>query len=267
MGPWREIGDRVHVRRYRFLDQTIGAIVGREHVAIIDTRSTPHQATEILTELRALTSLPVVVVNTHGHWDHAFGNSTFRPATIWGHVRCATMIEQRGEQQRARIAAAIPELAEELAEVVLDPPDRTFEASATIDLGGRVIDLRYLGRGHTDNDIVIDVPDADVIFAGDLLENGATPSFGDAYPLDWPATAAALARMVSGVVAAGHGEPADRTFADRQAAEFESNAAIARRVHGGELDLEAAFAASPYPADDARGPLERALAQLRGELG
>ena len=266
MAPWREIADRVFVRRYRFYDQTIGAILGAERVVVIDTRSTLRQADELRSELRALTELPVVVVDTHGHYDHVFGNSVFRPCEIWGHVRCVTMIEETGERQRAGAAEGMPSLAAELAEVVLDPPDRTFETSASIDLGGRLIDLRYLGRGHTDNDVIVLVPDADVLFAGDLLENGATPYFGDSYPLDWPATARALLELVSGVVAAGHGEPAGRDFAVRQAAEFEANAALARRVHAGELDVDAAIAASPYPADAAREPLERALAQLRGEL-
>ena len=45
--------------------------------------------------------------------------------------------------------------------------------------------LAYLGHGHTDNDIVIEVPDAGVLFAGDLLENDAAPSYGDAYPRAW----------------------------------------------------------------------------------
>jgi len=266
MAPWREIADRVFVRRYRFYDQTIGAILGAERVVVIDTRSTLRQADELRSELRALTELPVVVVDTHGHYDHVFGNSVFRPCEIWGHVRCVTMIEETGERQRAGAAEGMPSLAVELAEVVLDPPDRTFETSASIDLGGRLIDLRYLGRGHTDNDVIVLVPDADVLFAGDLLENGATPYFGDSYPLDWPATARALLELVNGVVAAGHGEPADRAFADRQTAEFAANAALARRIDAGELGIDAAIAASPYPADAARKPLERALAQLRGEL-
>jgi glyoxylase-like metal-dependent hydrolase (beta-lactamase superfamily II) len=266
MAPWREIGDRVFVRRYRFYDQTIGAILGIERVAVIDTRTTIRQAEEARSELRELTALPIVVVNTHGHHDHVFGNSVFRPCEIWGHVRCVTMIERTGERQRAEAAAAIPQLADDLAAVVLDPPDRTFETSALIDIGGRVLDLQYLGRGHTDNDVIVLVPDADVLFAGDLLENGATPYFGDSYPLDWPTTARALLELVNGVVAAGHGEPAGRAFAERQAAEFEANAALARRIHAGELDIDAAIAASPYPAPAALEPLERALAQLHGEL-
>jgi glyoxylase-like metal-dependent hydrolase (beta-lactamase superfamily II) len=266
MGPWLEIADRVFVRRYRFFDQTIGAILGRESVAVIDTRTTPAQARETIGDLRELTRLPHMVVNTHGHFDHAWGNATFRPCTIWGHERCVRMIVDSFERKRAMVLSNLAALRDEISQVVPDPPDRTFDGRASVDLGGREIELRYLGRGHTDNDIVITVADAGVLFAGDLLENGATPSFGDAYPIEWPATTRALRDLVTGPVVPGHGEPADMTFVDRQLAEFEANAALARRVHAGELDADAAIPLSPYPVETARQPLERAVAQLRGEL-
>ncbi|MCI0343972.1 MAG: MBL fold metallo-hydrolase [Chloroflexi bacterium] len=266
MGSWREIADGVHVRRYRFYDQTIGAIVGRDSVAVIDTRTIPSQAVELRNDVQELSRLPITVVNTHGHYDHVFGNSTFRPCEIWGHARCVTMIERTGAEQLAAARESLPDLVDDLGAVLLDPPDRTFEDMTTVDLGERAIELRHLGRGHTDNDIVILVPDAGVLFAGDLLENGATPYFGDGYPLDWPVTARALRDLVIGPVCPGHGEPADVSFVERQLAEFEANATLARRVHAGEIDLDAAVDVSPYPSAAAREPLERALAQLRGEL-
>ena len=186
---WLEIGDRVFVRRYRFYDQGIVAVLGGDTALVVDTRTTPAQAREVLDDLRDLGSPRVgIVVNTHGHYDHVFGNAVFRPAVIWGHERCRTMIELTGAAQRERVTRDVPALADDLAEVVLDPPDRVFTDAATLDLGGREIRLAYLGRGHTDNDIVVSIPDADVLCAGDLLENGAPPWFGDGYPLDWPAT-------------------------------------------------------------------------------
>ncbi|HEU4919020.1 MAG TPA: hypothetical protein VFT20_04725, partial [Candidatus Limnocylindrales bacterium] len=69
-----------------------------------------------------------------------------------------------------------------------------------------------------------------------------------------------------GVVVPGHGSVADRGFAVRQMTEFRTVAELARLVHDGRLDIEAAILRTPYPADAAREPLERALAQLRGEL-
>jgi glyoxylase-like metal-dependent hydrolase (beta-lactamase superfamily II) len=270
---WVEIGERVFVRRYAFYDQNIGVVLGRGEALVIDTRSSYGQAREIIADLRSLTPDPVtVVVDTHGHFDHAFGNAVFRPATIWGHVGCVPFMERTGEARKAVIEAETPELAGELADVVIDPPDRTFASEATVELGGREVSLRYLGRGHTDHDIVISVPGTDVLFAGDLLENGAVPTFGDAYPIDWATTAAELARLIEpdrGVVVPGHGDHAGRAFADAQAASIAALAALAARVHAGEITVEEAIEAHPFPEhapEDARKPLRRALAQLRGEV-
>jgi len=268
-GPWTEIADRVFVRRYQFYDQNIVAVVDGGDALLVDTRTTCGQAREIVDDLRALGAPRVsVVVNSHGHYDHVFGNRVFRPVPIWGHERCVTMIERLGEAHRAAISAEIPELAAELAEVELDPPDRTFAERTTVEIGSRSIELTYLGRGHTDNDIVIRVPDADVVCAGDLLENGTAPYFGDGYPMDWPATAARLLELVGDrtIVVPGHGGHAGRAFVETSLDAFRSIAALARQVAASELDLEVAVVAAPYPADAAREPLERAIAQLRGEL-
>jgi glyoxylase-like metal-dependent hydrolase (beta-lactamase superfamily II) len=270
MPGWVEIGDRVFVRRYAFFDQNIGAVLGRDGLMVIDTRSTHVQAREILTDLRELTQAPVtVVVDTHGHFDHSYGNHVFRPAPIWGHERCVGFMERNGEVRRARIAANEPEIADDIPEVVIDPPDRTFSETAYVEVGDRRIELRFLGRGHTDHDIVIRLPDANVLFAGDLVENGAVPWFGDGYPLDWPETASRVAELTTGVIVPGHGDHAGPGFADDQSRSLWALADLARRVHHGEMTLDHAIASTPYPAyppETIRRPLERALEQLRGEL-
>ncbi len=269
---WVEIGDRFFVRRYRFYDQNIGLILGDREAMVIDTRSTHVHAREIQAHVRELTTAPVaVVVNTHGHFDHAYGNHVFRPATIWGHERCVTFIERTGEGRRPRIAREEPDLADDLAEVVIDPPDRTFAETAVVEVGGRPVELRYLGRGHTDHDIVISIPGMGVVWAGDLLEGGALPFFGDAYPMEWPATASALADLVGdGIVVPGHGDHAGQAFARSQADSFAGLAKLARRVHAGEITLDDAMAdETSFPGESRaalRQPFQRALQQLRGEL-
>ena len=151
---------------------------------------------------------------------------------------------------------------------MLDPPDRTLSERAVLDLDGREVRLTYLGRGHTDNDIVVAIPDADVLCAGDLVENGAPPWFGDGFPMDWPATAEALLALVGDrtVVVPGHGDHADRAFVERSLAEIRAIADLALAVERGESSIEDAVATAPYPASAARESIERALAQLRGEL-
>jgi glyoxylase-like metal-dependent hydrolase (beta-lactamase superfamily II) len=267
---WVEIGDRVFVRRYAFFDQNIGVILGRGEALVVDTRSTYGQAREILADLLELTRDPVtVVMNTHGHWDHAYGNRLFRPARIWGQERCVAFMERTGEARKPKIAAENPEVAGHLDEIVIDPPDQTFADAATTEVGGREVAMRYLGRGHTDHDIVITLPGTDVLFAGDLFENGAVPFYGDGYPLDWPDTAASVTALMTGVLVPGHGDHAGLDFAERQTASIAALADLARRVHADEITLDDAVAGHPFPEhppEDARPALVRAAAQLRGEI-
>ncbi|MEW5990612.1 MAG: MBL fold metallo-hydrolase [Chloroflexota bacterium] len=267
VGDWLEVGDRVFTRRYRFYDQQIGVVLGAGEALVVDTRTTPGQARELIADIGRLTPLPVRhVIDSHWHYDHVFGNHDFRPATIWGHERCRSRLLENGEAQRAWVSAEEPALAIEIEAVVIDPPDRTFAKAATVEVGGRAVELTLLGRGHTDADIVIVVPDARVLFAGDLLENDAVPYFGDGYPLEWPATVERLLALVSGPVVPGHGSIGDRSFVERQLADLAAVVAVARRLQAGELDRPAALAAMPFDPASSIEPLDRALAQLRGEL-
>jgi glyoxylase-like metal-dependent hydrolase (beta-lactamase superfamily II) len=262
--PWLEIGDRVLTRRFQFLDQQIGVVLGGDDVLIVDTRSTGPQAREIADELRQLTRNPIsIVVDTHHHWDHAFGNHTFRPATIWGHVRAAERLRSESESVRAELIPEFPDLAEAFRAVVIDPPDRTFADRATVEVGGRVVELAFHGRGHTDGDISVHVPDANVLFAGDLVENGAPPSFGDGYPIEWPDAVERLLPLASGAVVPGHGGIGDRAFVEEQLSSFRRLASLARQIHAGEATIEDGLAAQPFGPDTPRDAFERALAQLR----
>ena len=260
---WQEVADRVWIRRYESLDQTIGAIGGDAGLAVIDTRANHRLADELRDDLRSLPGDVVTVVNTHGHWDHAFGNARFAPVPIWGHVRCVDFIAATGEAARSRLIEEYPAEADAFREVALTPPTEVFDDAASVDLGGRRIELRYLGLGHTDNDIVITVPDASVLFAGDLLENAPAPSFGDSFPISWPVTGQALLALVDGVVVPGHGDPFDRSFAERQVGELALLADLAREAASGAIGLDEAVRRSPFPPE----PTGEALERTRLELG
>ena len=264
---WREIGDRVFTRNYPFFNQQIGVVLGGRDVLVVDTRSTPAQAREIATELRELTRDPVsIIVDTHWHFDHSFGNSVFRPAVAWGHVRAAAQLVREGPAMIEEVARELPEIAADIRETIIDPPEHTFEDRATVAVGDRVVELSYHGRAHTDGDVVLVVPDAKVMFAGDLLEEGAPPSFGDSFPLEWPATVERLLPLATGAVVPGHGEIGDRRFVEDQLAAFGRLAELARAVHDGSLDVPAASAEELFGGPTPRTAFERALAQLRGEF-
>ena len=165
---------------------------------------------------------------------------------------------------------ALP-ISAEIGDVVPDAPDRTVgDEGRDIEIGGRRLELRWLCRGHTDNDLVIRLPDAAVVFSGDLLENGAPPWTGDGYPLDWPVTVEAILALATGptpvAVVPGHGAVGDRIFVERSLADLRLMAGLGRRVAAGELALADAIGAAPWPVDAATETIERAMAQLRGEL-
>ncbi len=265
MTVWQEIADRVWVRRYDFFDQTIGVVGGEAGLLVIDTRTSQRQGHELREELRELPGSVRWVVNTHYHHDHCFGNAVFVGTELWGHDRCPARLLQHGEAMRAEMIREMPEREDEWREVVLTPPTVTFPERATIDVGAREVELRYLGRGHTDTDIVLTVPSVGVLFAGDLLENGAAPYFGDGYPLDWPATLEGLIALSSGAVVPGHGDVADLAFARRSLEEIRAIADLGRQVAAGDLSIEDGVARAPYRPAAARAAIERAAAQARGE--
>ncbi len=231
---WREVADRVFVRRHRELDLNCGLVVGDGACLVVDTRSHLGEGQALAEAVRVLTPHPWTVVNTHAHYDHCFGNAAFRPAEIWAHRECVTELAATAEQQRAAVVAALLADGDPAAELVattpLDPPDRLVDDAAVLDVGGRAVSLRHLGRGHTGADLVVAVDD--VVFAGDLVEEGAPPAMEDAFPLEWPATLSAVLELVRGPVVPGHGNVVDAAFVAGQRDEL---AALAEWLRGGSV--------------------------------
>lgn len=266
--PWTEVAERVYVRRHRSMDLNVTLVVGEGACLVVDTRETGVAGRELAGAVRAVTPHPWVVVNTHFHFDHSFGNAAFRPAGVWGHRRCAEALRTTGELMRDTVAgryraAGQEATAAELAATPVDPPDELVDDVATLTVGGRPVHLRYLGRGHTDNDLVVLVPDAHLVLAGDLVEEGAPPQFGDGFPLDWPGTLDALLELVDGPVVPGHGAVVDRAYVAAQRAELARVGEVARAAHAQGRPAEDAARDLPYFGPYAQQAVERAYLQLR----
>ena len=122
------------------------------------------------------------------------------------------------------IGSARPEAAAEASALGLDPadlvgPTREIVVATAVDLGGRRVEIAHLGRGHTDGDLVVVVADADVVFAGDLIESAGPPSFGpDSVPDEWAGTLDGLIGLMTAktIAVPGHGEPMGREFVFEQ---------------------------------------------------
>ena len=259
---WQELGDGIFRRRYEFLDQNIGLVIGSGAVLLVDTRSHPGHAQELLLELKEVTALPVGwVFNTHYHWDHAFGNQVFNDSVIWGHVNCRSELIDRGLSRIDELVTDFPSEADEFRKVVITPPMEVFEERRTIDLGNRTVELSYHGRGHTNSDAVLHADD--VTFAGDLVEEGAPPSFGDSFPLSWFDTIGRVAAEARTTVVPGHGDIVDVDYLvvtrfDLGWIARQAQQAFAAGLAADEIDLTG----SPYPEEPAREALARAYSEL-----
>jgi glyoxylase-like metal-dependent hydrolase (beta-lactamase superfamily II) len=255
-GTWTEVAHGVLVRRHDSLDLNCGLVVGDGACLVIDTRSHLGEATELAVAVRTVTPHPWTVVNTHAHYDHCFGNAAFRPAEIWATRGCALELHESGERQRATVAEALRALGDGDAELVaaapLDLPDRLVDDVAVLDVGGREVTLRFLGRGHTDHDLVVEVEaegEGTVLFAGDLIEEGAPPAFEDAFPAEWPATLGRLHALARGPVVPGHGAVVDADFVGGQRDELLAVLAALRagRPERGPYDADTMAVAARRP--------------------
>ena len=213
-------------------------IINDDEVLVIDSQITPAAARALVTDLRAITSKPVrYVVDSHYHYDHAHGNQIFAPdAQVIGHDNTrrrmlTNVLEQytylssvepipaRVESLKQRIAQeADPQqrvvlerqvanalaYLEQVKETKVTPPNLTFDATMTLVRGGREIRLLYLGRGHTDTDVVVYLPRERIVCTGDLMES-VVSYMGDSYPEDWIATLERLKGLDFETVMPGHG--------------------------------------------------------------
>jgi len=219
-------------------------IVGDREALIVDTKTTPAAARVFLDDLKLVTNDKPVrhAVNSHYHYDHADGNQVFRAAGIdvIGHEFIKFAIDNYDILHREpfmtsqvvngtrRIDTARKNLAEEkdpqkkpaleavlaaalknwdnLQEITPTAPNVTYKDRKVIDLGGREVQLLFLGRGHTNGDTVVYLPKEKIVCTGDLMELG--PAYmGDGQFDEWIAALESLKKMDFETVLPGHGTP------------------------------------------------------------
>ncbi len=194
-----------------------GFIVGSEAALLIEGFRTPAGASFQHAALRQVSAVPVhAALDTHYHFDHTLGNGFYgaQGIAIWSHEKTAPlMVERYGSEQghdhtarlgpiEKRIANAAGAAAREHAEgdlkalklvyesidaAVLSLPNRPLEPSKlplTVDLGGiRAVIEAY--AGHTPGDLVVRLPERNIVFTGDLVFNGLYPATFDANMSGW----------------------------------------------------------------------------------
>jgi glyoxylase-like metal-dependent hydrolase (beta-lactamase superfamily II) len=266
-----EVADRVHVLRHPALDVNATLVVGTSAAVLVDTLSTAVQGADLARAARAVTGVPWVIVNTHHHFDHCLGNAVLAgdpPCAVYAHVATARWLRANPEAVRREayqeLLPAHPALADDLAETTVLAPSHPVQHRAVLALGGRTVELRHPGRAHTDGDLVVHVPDADVLIAGDLVEEGGSPSFGHSYPLEWPHAVAELLEMTTpnSVVVPGHGAVVDRQFVLAQHDELAALAWLIRDGHADGMPAERVAGRAPFGVAAALPAVRRGFAEL-----
>jgi cyclase len=213
-------------------------LVNDDEVLIVDSSITPAAGRALVQDIKAITSKPVrYVVDSHYHYDHAFGNQIFgSDVQIIGHDHTRSRLmtnvmeqftflrsvqgvpaqvealnqriaKETDPQQKAALERQVANslaYLEQVKEVKVTPPNLTFNDTMTLVRGGREIRLLYLGRGHTDTDVVVYLPKERIVCTGDLMESVVSYA-GDSYPDEWVSTLDKLRALDFDTVMPGHG--------------------------------------------------------------
>jgi glyoxylase-like metal-dependent hydrolase (beta-lactamase superfamily II) len=223
---------------------TIGSnsvvIVNDADVMVVDPGITPGAATSLIADVKTLTPKPIrYVVDTHYHYDHAFGNQVFGPdVTIIGHdttrrrlsgpgslkertyltngtaaiANRFTLLKQQISEAKDPKERAVYErqleihqqYADEQPKIRPTPPNASLSRDMTLVRGSREIQVRFLGRAHTDGDIVVFLPKERVVATGDMITSALSYT-GDAFIEEWPETLEQVMTLDFDTVLPGHG--------------------------------------------------------------
>lgn len=215
-------------------------IVTSEGVVVVDSGQTGDAGRALLETVKSLTAQPVrYLINTHFHFDHTFGNEAFpkevailAQAQTTARLKADPLREVSFVDYEAGLRKRIQRLKETLA-AETDPtktadlrkrisdaealdtallqskprtPTKSVGERMTLTLGGTEIRLLWLGRAHTDGDLVVFLPKERIICTGDFF-NGSIGNLRDAQVDEWPDSLDELARLEFDTVIPSHGAP------------------------------------------------------------
>lgn len=190
-------------------DPNTGVIVGDDSVMVIDAQATPLLANDVIAHIRKVTDKPIKhVLLTHYHAVRVFGASAFDASEVIASDATRNMIVERGEEDKASEIGRFPRLFRGVETVPpgLTWPTLTFARSMTLWLGKRRVEIIHAGRAHTAGDTIAWVPDAGVMFSGDIVEYHSACYCGDSHLADWPRTLDRIAGFRPKALVPGRGD-------------------------------------------------------------
>jgi glyoxylase-like metal-dependent hydrolase (beta-lactamase superfamily II) len=192
-----KLGEDVYLFRHKFHQSIF--ITTPKGVVVTDPISS-EAATWLKAKIKTLTDQPVrYVIYSHHHNDHITGGSIFADTALF--------ISQ---------AAARPKILQ-AADPLTPVPDLTFTDRMFIDLGGKRIELIYTGRNHSDNSLVVLLPQDRLLFAVDFIpvETVAYRALPDGYPDEWIDSLKQVEQLDFEILVPGHGKVGTKEHVQR----------------------------------------------------
>ena len=149
-------------------------VVTTEGVLVADGQGSVEETQRMIDHIAEITDQPIThVVICSDHGDHTAGNSAFpSDAEFLAHPTSAAILEANAPN---RDAGAPP--------IML--PSQEIEEREVLELGGRTIEVLFLGRAHTGGDLVVHLPEEKILFMSEAYLNRVFPAMRSAYPSEW----------------------------------------------------------------------------------
>jgi len=189
---------------FEYLNVNVTAIKSKTGILIIDTNRSPWSMKKIMGQIEKEFGRKdfLYIINTHGDYDHCSGNQIFPDAIIIGQEMCPGYMQHfpaNTPQAIRRFRQDISDMKKNLKNNETDiqdlsglrekteacnlmlesiendyrvtPPSMTFKDSLILNLDDITVRMFYCGKAHTDNDIMIYIPEEKVVFTGDLFNS------------------------------------------------------------------------------------------------
>lgn len=259
-----------------------GLITGSGTSLMVDTLFDLALTREMLEGLRPVTDRHPIgtLINTHSDGDHVFGNQLLaeRGVEIVASEAAAALITQDQVDALAAVRdreGAVGDFARHIfgpfdfSAIVATGPDRTFEGRESLDVGGREVRLIQVGPAHTAGDTLVHVPDARLLYAGDILFVGGTPVVWAGPTSRWIAACDLILDLDVATIVPGHGPVTDKSGVApvRDYLEFVRIEATKRYEDGLEVaDAVASIDLGPYAGLPEHGRLAQNVLNVYQEL-
>jgi glyoxylase-like metal-dependent hydrolase (beta-lactamase superfamily II) len=193
-----------------------GLVAGDGASLLVDTLFDLALTRSMLDAMRPVTGTAPIgtVVNTHANGDHCYGNELVGRAEI---VASRAAAAEMGEVPPSLLAGLMRDATDvgalfrrffgpfDFEGITLRLPDRTFDGRLSVDVAGTSVELIEVGPAHTRGDVIAHVPDAGVVFTGDILFIGGTPIVWAGPISGWIAACDLILSLDAPTVVPGHG--------------------------------------------------------------